>query len=119
MSDKRAFITGSVAYGLPRPKSDIDLVVFVCDDDLKKLCKYADKTIEEKANGGDYGGVVLSCPVRFGKLNLLMVSDPVLYDEVWRKGTRRLKKRAEKRGVPITRQEAIEMFQSLRKKVKE
>ncbi|KKM86855.1 hypothetical protein LCGC14_1274810 [marine sediment metagenome] len=46
-----------------------------------------------------------------GKLNLIMETDPVRF-EVWRKGTRTLKSMA-----PVTRDQAVRLFQDLRKRV--
>jgi hypothetical protein len=96
----KAFITGSHAYGTPREDSDIDLVVFVSPNDLKKLAG---------VEGGDsarYGNLAQAF-LRFGNLNLLAVDNDTDY-EVWLKGTVDLKARR-----PVTRDEAVAHFKML------
>ena len=103
----RSFITGSYAYGRPTSKSDIDLVVFVDKDDLDKLNQIADKDHphSEDENYIIAGGTSL----RFGKLNLIVCTIQ-LYFEIWREGTKRLKKKA-----PVSRDEACRFFDQLRR----
>lgn len=89
-----AVLTGSHAYGTPRPDSDVDLVVLVGREGVDKLSELADET-----------GVV-SCPggqeksLRFGKLNL----SPARL-ESWRKATAELVARK-----PVTRDEAVRLL---------
>ncbi len=92
-----SFITGSHAYGTPRPNSDIDLVVLVSKQDSELL--WNSKNEDSKSP-------------RFGpKLNLLIfvVEDEgaVLRFEKWRDVTLELMARA-----PVTREEAVEAFKS-------
>jgi hypothetical protein len=70
----RAFITGSRAYGNPRPNSDVDLVVLV-DEDTADLLRTASET---------------RGPVRFGRLNLVVCTTEEQY-AVWRLGTSQMK----------------------------
>ncbi len=101
----RAFLTGSHAYGIPKPDSDVDLVVLVSPEDMEKLRLLADRddSHPEDQNYIIAGGV----PLRFGKLNLIC-SDARKY-KVWKRGTERLKKMA-----PVTREFACELFRRLR-----
>lgn len=96
------FITGSHAYGTPHEDSDIDLVVLVDGDDSVLLCKYSEDQKE-----GDYH------TFRYGKLNLILIVDPVRY-ETWAGGTEQLKLMK-----PVTREYAVEFFQTLFKLEKE
>ena len=92
-TDKSPFITGSHAYGAPTADSDIDLVVWAVG-----------KTRETLAAGG--------YPVRFGKLNLILVSDNNQW-EIWRIGTQSLVKLSESRNSPVSREEAKAVFIAL------
>ena len=89
----KAFVTGSHAYGTPIEKSDVDLVVFMSEEDLKILQEVSGSTGNS---------------LRFGNLNLLCVTDGDSY-EVWLKGTRELREKA-----PVERTEAVAHFKSLR-----
>lgn len=104
----KAFVTGSRAYGTPRPDSDIDLVC---------LLDEGDRIVFEADVNGDAGdgteqelyesaGVIA---LRFGKLNLLLCLDEDAY-RTWEQGTRELRARK-----PVTRDEAVEHFRALRK----
>ena len=112
--NKRAFVTGSRAYGTPRKDSDIDLVVFVTEADLKRLQDFCELSGHEQAElDVEYisaGGT----PLRFGELNLLCVTDERKYN-VWRKGTVELKRRVKRKGKSQSREHAIEFFRQLRK----
>jgi len=89
------FVTGSRAYGMPRPDSDVDLVALVTEADLAILLQLADngKAIQEHAGDYDDHSDVRHeriVPLRFGKLNLLCT----IYPEVagaWRAATERLR----------------------------
>ncbi len=105
-----ALVTGSAVYGQTRDDSDIDLVVLVTPADINLLRFFADNMVtkhERKESDAGPGGI--SASLRFGKLNLLCVTDPIQY-EVWRRGTRMLKDK----GVPISRELAVAMFEALR-----
>lgn len=100
-----AIVTGSRVYGIPKSDSDIDLVVLVTPADLKRLMTVAGEVV-----GGSAGGErCIEASLRFGKLNLLCVTDPVAY-HVWERGTRELRDNA-----PVTRDVAVAMFQLLQK----
>ena len=117
--DLKAFITGSHAYGTPKKNSDIDLVVFISEEDLKALEKFAasvanlssDREIEGTLRlqevRDDYVGSG-GTSFRFGGLNLLCVTDPIRYG-VWLVGTALLKTQA-----PVDRETAVNTFAELR-----
>lgn len=92
MHTDRAFITGSFAYGVPKPESDIDLVLLVeCP-----ITKY----ILLEAGGG--------VPTRFEgerKLNLIVFTNQMRY-RAWKDATRILSKRYEDTGAPVSREDA-------------
>lgn len=93
-SDGRApFITGSHAYGSPTEDSDIDLVVWAVGDTRAVL------------EAGGY-------PIRFGKLNLILVSDADQWN-IWRVGTKALVRLRDSRNSAVSRDEAVAFFISL------
>lgn len=114
----KPILTGSMAYGKPTEKSDADLVLFLSEKEADLLKNLADPPTKEdiekdkqyQINGGGES-------LRFGKLNIIIVTDEKRY-EVWRKGTLQLKKRAKrlKEKAAITRDAAIRHFEKLRKK---
>lgn len=87
-----AFITGSHAYGTPRPDSDIDLAVMLSDDAVQRLREKADALpgSADKFNS-----------LRFGMLNLICLSDRKF--AAWKDATEALIARR-----PVTREEAID-----------
>lgn len=94
-----AFLTGSRAYGTPREDSDIDLAVFIPQEQFaafRGLCKSAEASPSRE---GDYpNGVAF----RFGNLNLLAFwHEPSFI--AWRDATAELVARK-----PVTRDEAIQ-----------
>jgi hypothetical protein len=110
------FLTGSQAYGCPTAKSDVDLVVLVTPATLTALQRLADPEPEPAAPRGtdsDPGTPghdrALTASLRFGRLNLICVTDPIAYG-VWAKGTAQLEARLE----PVGRDEATALFRSLR-----
>ncbi len=120
----RSFITGSRAYGeqagLHGGKSDVDLVVLVTLKDLEMLRSMADGDDGDKLKDSDAGptadGPRGSASLRFGKLNLIAVTDPVAF-AVWQEGTKKLV-RASTAGdvsVEVTRDLAIAFFDKLRR----
>lgn len=110
--DLSAFITGSYAYGEPRPDSDIDLVLFMDHNEAYELEKLSDKP-DSKAEEDvidSYGGMGGKC-LRFGKLNLLIITNKKVY-RMWRKGTEMLT-RKKGRTHPVTRGYAIKFLDKL------
>lgn len=94
-----AILTGSRAYGTPRPDSDVDLVIRLSPETLVQLIAASDKHAEYPENN--------SASVRFGILNLICVTSDSAY-ETWRSNTAALVARK-----PVTRDEAIESFSLL------
>jgi len=94
-----AFITGSHAYGTPRPDSDVDLVVFVGVNCCQKLCDLGQEGSRVLAEGDG--------KAFFGKLNLILVTDEKQF-ELWAKGTAELQLKALTK--PVTRDEAKAHF---------
>lgn len=101
--DNLPFLTGSQVYGTPTEKSDIDLVLYMEEEDMEKILKLAEQKIHPEYGTGEVS-------LYFGLLNLIICTDKLRFD-IWKKGTLDLKKRA-----PVTREEAVEHFQFLREK---
>lgn len=101
------FITGSRAYGVSREDSDIDLVILIGQKEMERLAELAGND-ENSINL--YGGVDDSpCgQIKFGKLNLIMVSSRKDYD-IWKDGTDELIAKA-----PVTRDRAVALFKHKR-----
>lgn len=99
-----SFLTGSYAYGTPKPESDIDLVILVTASEANKL---AGMIIQEDAVLQDYYGRTKTHSLRFGKLNLLVCTTKEKYLE-WHRGTRLLKQDA-----PVLRDTAVDMFSEI------
>ncbi len=98
--DYKPFLTGSQAYGEPSDESDIDLVVLMPPELAEVL-----QTLSGLSCGCGYGEDP-STNLRFGKLNLIAVHSPSVY-EMWRKGTDDCVNESKQLGRPITREEAI------------
>ena len=95
-----AFITGSVAYGTPHKDSDIDLVVLIDEKNIKELqCK----------DESDLDGYGRWNSIRFGKLNLICMTNKTHFD-LWYQGTMELIAKA-----PVTREQAVEHLVKLGK----
>jgi predicted nucleotidyltransferase len=115
----RSFITGSRAYGTPTAKSDVDLVILVTQADLellRSMCDSDDKDREKDVpsdGGPTVHGPAGSASLRFGRMNLIVVSDPVAF-EIWREGTRALK-RLRDDGQELDRDAVIQYFGALRR----
>lgn len=82
-----SFLTGSYAYGTPKPESDIDLVVLVTATEAAKL---AGIQIQEDAVLSDYYGRTKTHSLRFGKLNLdapvLRETAVAMFGDIFEKG---------------------------------
>lgn len=106
-----AFVTGSQVYGTPTENSDIDLVLFIDDEDAAILQRMADDCHVNEAE--DYGHPGEIAHLRFGKLNLVCI-----YDEseffAWMRATRELIARK-----PVTREEAKQHIAKTVESVKE
>ncbi|WP_406698586.1 nucleotidyltransferase domain-containing protein [Singulisphaera sp. Ch08] len=100
-----AFLTGSHIYGTPHEDSDIDLVVMMPVSQLGRL----NELIAEDADSEmRYEGMKPGACVRFGKLNLIVVTDQDDY-RAWQEGTAELTARK-----PVTRDEAKAVFHAKR-----
>lgn len=106
----RSFVTGSHAYGTPRYDSDIDLVILVSESDLELLQKCSEKKNFWHQDEQYSRNTPQAACLRFGDLNIIACTDEMQYD-VWKKGTKRLKAKA-----PVLREEAVDLFASLRAK---
>lgn len=88
------FITGSRAYGTPRPDSDVDLVCVLTEEQIAALSQVFDvKRISETRY-----------IVRCGAMNLIICLDESDFVR-WRDVTESLRARG-----PVTREDAIEAF---------
>jgi hypothetical protein len=111
----RSFLTGSHIYGKPTKKSDIDLVVLVSLEDLKLLKKHADLVIAKHDEGkGSSVPQPKSASLRFGKLNLLALTDEAAF-ACWKLGTEKLEMKMHEGKVktPIKRDEAVKLFKKM------
>ncbi len=89
-----AFVTGSHAYGSPRPDSDVDLVVFVSPTDAEVIRAESDTK---------------AIPIRYGNLNLIITTDQQEYF-AWQKFTDDMKAKRDELGIPISPEEARQEF---------
>ena len=99
--------TGSRRYGLPRPNSDFDWVWFNHTGDARiELCRHAKErlTQETKSDGPPYDGSSLWDAVRFGPVNLLIVTEDWQWN-LWEKNTLELDKRK-----PVSKSDAKHHF---------
>lgn len=101
-----AFITGSRAYGIVTPKSDIDLVIRTDEETAERLRKLSDKDMRLKQAGDN------QICIRFGRLNLIVCTTDEQF-AVWRIGTTDMKRHGE----AYNWQEAKEVFDNLREMV--
>jgi len=92
-SDRTPFLTGSQVYGIPNESSDIDIVMLVDEETKQKLTEFSDF----KCN-----------PVKFRKLNLILVTTYYDYDN-WKKAKDECLRLA-----PRTKQEAILIHNRIR-----
>lgn len=92
----KSFITGSHAYGIPTPESDLDLVVLVSSVDAAKLWAARDESSKSP---------------RFSNLNLIIFESDVEGGEarfaLWKQVNDELIARR-----PVSREEAVEAFKS-------
>lgn len=122
----KSLATGSVRYGRPRPNSDLDIAVLVTPHALAVLKAHADRPPQHQADYEDSNmGQAQresqdpdkqSTALRFGRLNLIVTTDPAMY-EAWDRATEELVWQAKMEG-PIQRDRAIEVFKDYEKEVK-
>ena len=107
MDMSKAFVTGSYAYGVPGPDSDVDLVVLVTQADLDRLVA----AVKQERHPQDQNYLIAGgTSLRFGMLNLICCTNKAYYD-VWLEGTKKLKKQA-----PVSRDFAVNFMARLRNK---
>jgi hypothetical protein len=94
-----AFLTGSRAYGTPRPDSDVDLCVLLSHDDLEALALQAPQSNGEPASGDEN-----DASLRFGRLNVIAMTDPSRF-AAWKEATVELVARK-----PVTRDQAVKLI---------
>lgn len=95
-----AFLTGSRAYGVPRPNSDCDVAVLLTPEEIQIL-----RTVAEETGGGGNRAYQFKndgAALRFGRLNLIAFADRTEF-LAWQAATDTLKARA-----PVSRQQAID-----------
>jgi hypothetical protein len=97
----RSFVTGSIAYGIANKDSDCDLVILVSKLDMHRL-------IDISEDFDDYGTDCTTACLRFGRLNLIVVTQEKDFD-IWKEGTEELIARR-----PVTREEAVAHFAAKR-----
>lgn len=94
-----AFLTGSRAYGTPRTDSDVDICVLLSHDDLEALALQAPQSNGEPASGDEN-----DASLRFGRLNLIAMTDPARFG-AWKEATAELVARR-----PVTRDQAVKLI---------
>lgn len=95
-----AFITGSHAYGTPRPDSDIDVVVLVDGVTEYMIHKMSDVYDSKKQT-----------PCVFGKLNLIFCTDPISFT-CWHMATMQMSNDQKRANVSYDKHEATEIIDS-------
>ena len=113
---RKAFVTGSFAYGTPNELSDIDLVVLTTLDVVEAVAELEGSPgvaglVKEKLAGHVSDAGPRSVGMNFGKLNLILVYDKDDFD-VWKTGTELLKSVK-----PVSREHAIKTFRKLRQEL--
>lgn len=127
MVETPAVLTGSNAYGHPRPDSDVDLVIYVPEEALRVLEAIADPDPkwDDKADTAERDGYEAqryerlfgrSKPLRFGRLNLVCTTNRSIY-EAWRQGTKYLVEKSKVGTDVVSRDEAKRVLKELRAKV--
>lgn len=98
-------ISGSHAYGTPNENSDVDLVIKVDSEEMAMwLYNMLNDSEQDHSDTPRFG----SMSIRIGKLNLICCWSDWVYN-VWLKGTQQLNQIK-----PVTRDQAIAMFNNLR-----
>ena len=93
------FLTGSRAYGTPRPNSDTDLCILMSHEDIHILASQAPHETENEGSGDG-----TDASLRFGRVNLICMTDAEKF-EAWREATAELVARR-----PVTRQQAVQLI---------
>lgn len=99
-----AILTGSRVYGSPKPNSDVDLVLLMTGPQANALAVFADQDPGPKHSQSASG-----FSLRFGRLNLIIETDPVKF-EVWVRGTEQLTAMK-----PVTRSQAVALLDFLQR----
>ena len=102
----KMFVTGSYAYGTPKKKSDLDIVVLANNKFWSQIAILCEE--RGKNPGADYP----ESSVYLGGLNLIRCQNEDQYN-LWKQGTEELIEIA-----PVTRKEAVAHFKLLREESK-
>jgi hypothetical protein len=108
---EKSFITGSRIYGIPKPDSDIDLVVFLTHDEYWKLAKLASPS--SPSNHPSASDEDAHPSLYFGNLNLIPAFEPEVF-QAWFDGTEFLKQES-----PVPKQRACEVMEEFRMRGRE
>lgn len=93
--DRRAFITGSRAYGVPREDSDLDLVIYCDPETARALWALSQQQHPETKK------------LLLDNVNLVVTTEPEQY-AAWERGTEALKSKP----VPADRATAVEVMKA-------
>lgn len=102
-----AFITGSHAYGVPTPDSDVDLVILMELHEATKLARLLGHKEAEPTSASLKQREMRGYSIKIGKLNLVVCTAEARFD-AWREGTRILEDRA-----PVSRHDAVALLDAL------
>jgi len=108
-----AFFTGSRVYGVPRPDSGLDLVVW-CGTEREWANELFD-AIRQPQTPEDHHPNYREQNMqsyRQGNLNIINCNSPTEW-YIWKEGTERCRRQA-----PISRDRAIEIFKAVREEVR-
>lgn len=105
-----AILTGSKVFGIPRPDSDTDLMIYMREDDAKKLASLEPASVCNSESEG-YGTSVERLVFRFGNLNLTVCCNLDQY-EAWAAAHAEAVARS-----PLSKQECGEIFVATRQKL--
>lgn len=89
----------------------MDLVVFIEHEEAMLLMAFRDKYEVQEVELKEYGAKTIQ--MRFGRLNLICISDPILYS-AWRLATSTAVTEAKEHG-PLDRELAVCLFNSVRR----
>jgi len=107
----KAFLSGSQVYGEPTEESDIDLIIRMAKKEMDKLIKILSSKGQIQHIDPNYDNGQVS--IKIGTLNLLICYTDKRYLS-WATGTKALRLERRKKGKPLSRERAVEVFSGLR-----